>query len=35
MTHLGYQKEEIVGLLRQEATAVVKKEELIDAGSGM
>lgn len=35
MTHLGYQSEEIVELLRQEAAAEASKEELIHAGSGM
>ena len=35
MTHLGYQKEEIVELLRQESAAESEKEELIHAGSGM
>ncbi|SFP49593.1 DNA-binding transcriptional regulator YhcF, GntR family [Oscillibacter sp. PC13] len=35
MTHLGYQREEIVSLLEQEPAAEVNEEELIDVGSGM
>jgi GntR family transcriptional regulator len=35
MTQLGYQKEEIVSLLRQESAVEESKEELIHVGSGM